>query len=234
MTDKKHEPPSLEPTVGDAAHSVGRALASLFPGGGAVAELLGAVLAPPLIRRQQAWREEIADVIHTLKEKHGIDPEQLSDNENFIDAVLRASDAAVRTRQEEKLKALRAAIENSALNDAPDEALQQVFFNLIDDLTVWHLRILTLFHDPPGWFKRQGREIRERITMSSLGDVLEEAFPELRGRRGFYDLVWRDLHSSGLVNNERLQTMTSPSGAAGRNTSDLGQAFLRFITTREM
>jgi hypothetical protein len=71
-------------------------------------------------------------------------PERLSRNEAFVSTALRATEIAVRTHEHEKLEALRNAVMSSALPDAPDDTLQQIFLNHVDSLTPWHLRILTI------------------------------------------------------------------------------------------
>ena len=79
--------------------------------------------------------EDIAEVIRRLEEHKGITPEQLRENPAFIDAVLSATNAAIRTSQEEKRKALRNAVLNSALPDAPDIAIQQTFIATVASVT---------------------------------------------------------------------------------------------------
>ncbi|MCP4896095.1 MAG: hypothetical protein GY906_03890 [bacterium] len=231
MSNEKYDPPPLEPTAGDAAHTLARTGLSALPFvGGPATELLNTVLAPPLIRRQQEWREQLAEAVRAIEEKLGVMPEELSENEDFIDAVLTASDIALRTSCDEKLAALRAAVENSASAESPGASLQQVYLNLVGQYTVWHIRILVLFNNPPEWFRLQGRTMKERRMTSSLVAVLEEAYPELRGCRGFYDQVWRELYTGGMVNTEGLQTTMTAQGASQRRTTELGQGFLAFIT----
>src|SRR5258707_556352 len=66
----------------------------------------------------------------------------------FVTTALQATQIAVRTRQEEKLNALRNALVNSALAGAPDETIQQIFLNHVDSPTAWRLRVLAFLCDP--------------------------------------------------------------------------------------
>ena len=232
MVKKKrsYDAPEPTPTVGDAVQRVARAAVSIIPGvGGAVSQLLEVVFGTPLARRQQEWREAVAETLHRLEEERGIRPEDLSENEAFIDATLQATQIAMRISQQERLNALRAAIFNAALPNAPDQSIQQMFLAHIDALTVWHLRVLDLFNDPPTWFNRNGRAVPHHVSASSLGQTLEEAYPELRGHRAFYEVVWADLHVRGLVNTQTLPGNMSPQGALESRTTGMGRSFLAFI-----
>jgi hypothetical protein len=153
-------------------------------------------------------------------ELEGLDIESLRENEEFISAVMQASQIAMRTHQDEKLEALRNAILNVVSRNAPDEALQLVFLNLVDTFTDWHIRILRLFQSPPQ---------QENLMSGALSQVLENAFPELRGQRDFYDSVWRDLYLRSLVGTENLHAMGTGTGLGQKRTTKIGDKFLAFI-----
>jgi len=235
MSDKsetrKYEPP--KPTGADTAHLVVKAAISAIPTlGGPAAELFAALIAPPLERRRQAWMEEVAEALRRLENQRKVSIEELQEDETFIDTLLHASQAAMRTHQQEKRDALRNAVLNSALPNPPDESLRLVFLSLVDQFTVWHLRLLKLFQDPEGWAKKHNRNYGS-IYMGGLSSILEIAYPELRGRREFYDQVWRDLYLRGLVNTESLHTMMTATGLMTKRTTDLGDRFLKFIEEPE-
>lgn len=224
MKVKKVDSNKVNPTVesgGDKAHRVARAALSSIPVvGGAAVEIFNAIIAPPLERRKAEWMNQVTEAINQLIEKGGLTPEELQNNEQFFTTLVQASQTALRNHQKEKLEALKNAILNAALPNAPDESLQQMFLNFVDTFTVWHLRLLNLFHAP----------VRQKAVFSgALSHVVEDAFPELRGRRGFYDQVWRDLYTRGLVNTESLHGLMSADGLTDRRTSDLGGQFLSFI-----
>lgn len=60
-----------------------------------------------------------------------------------VSIVLQATQIALRTHQTEKRMALRNAVMNAALPQAPEEGLQQMFLHFIDTFTEWHLRLLS-------------------------------------------------------------------------------------------
>ncbi len=228
MSDK-YEPP--QPTIKDHAHAVTRAVLGSVPGyGAAAAELFQMVVVPSLDKRRVEWMNEVAEALRTLEEKYDRLIEDLASNEKFVDVLLQASSAAMRTSHEEKHTALRNAVLNSALPNPPDESRQQMFIQWVDSLTVWHLRILRLLADPLQWFQEEKRQPPRYVTMSSLSGLITDAYPELKNQRDLYDLIGKDLDNSGLIEIDNFHTTMSPSGAFERRASELGQQFIRFVT----
>lgn len=177
------------------------------------------VIQPPLERRREDWMIQVGERLNSLEEA-GLNLGELQDNDEFISAVLSATQIALRTHQEEKLRALRNAVINVAKGHSPEETLQQVFFNLIDSFTGLHIRILKVFQAP---------ESPKGVMTSGLNIVLENAIPDMRGNRELYDQLWKDLHSRGLVNTDSLHGMMSASGLSSKRTTAMGDAFLNFI-----
>jgi len=218
MTEDKLQVPKK--TKGDAAHAIAKAGLSAIPViGGPAAELFQNVIQPPLEKRRIEWMQQVGEKLRELEE-NGLKMEDLKENEEFISAVMHASQIALRTHQNEKLRALRNAILNVAKGQAPEEALQHVFLNLIDSFTELHLRILKLFQNP---------EPPPNLSMGGLSDVLEHNIPELRGRRDLYDQIWRDLYSRGLVSTDNLHVTMTGHGLGQKRTTGMGDAFLKFI-----
>lgn len=154
-------------------------------------------------------------------ERRGINIAEIGQKDEFISAVMHASQIALRTHQDAKREALRNAVFNVAAGESPGEALEHMFFEWIDSLSVLHLQILKLFQNPnppPG------------MSMGGLGSVLEHNLPQLRGHRHIYDQVWKDLYSRGLVNTESLHVTMSGQGLAQGRTSEIGNAFIRFVS----
>lgn len=217
-------PPKPDRT--DLAHSSVRAALSLIPyAGGVVTEIFGMIIVPPLEKRRQEWMEAVVEKIRELDEKESITIGDLQNNPGFIDTLSQASLIAVRNHKEEKIRALKNAVYNSALPSAPESAMQHMFLNLVDDLTEWHLRLLRLFQDP----KKAGADISE-IFAGGLNLILIQIYPELEKRRGFYDRIWSDLYQRGLVKASSLHATVTASGLVEQQTSDFGNEFLRFIS----
>ncbi len=134
MSDIPEEP---KKSARDVAYTVVKAAVSGVPiVGGPAAELLGLVFGPPLEKRREKWLEQLAGAVEEILDKMAdLTPDTLSQNEVFVSTALRVTEIAIRTHQQEKLEALRNAVVNAALPEAPDETLQQIFLNHVDNLT---------------------------------------------------------------------------------------------------
>jgi hypothetical protein len=173
--------------------------------------------------------ESVAAGLKRLEEQHRCIVDELTNNDAFIDTVMQASQAAVQTTNEEKRAALRNAVLNAALPNPPDEAKRQVFVTLVEQMTVWHLRILSLFADPPTWFSRNSKTMPQWSIAGSLSQLLTTAYPELKNQREFYDIIGKDLFQRGLLNTDGFHAMMSGQGALAKRTTGFADEFLRFI-----
>lgn len=223
------EPPKSG--LADKAIAMAKAVVGdLVPFGGSLSELASWFIRTPFERRTEEWQAQVGEALHSLASERGVRLEDLQNDPKFVDTVLHATQVALRNANEEKREALRNAIVNSALASAPDESQRQMFLNYIDTFTPWHLRVLALFNNPPEWFRRHDRQLPSFSFTSSLEQVLESAFPDLRGRRDFYDQVWADLNNRGMLSTPSLHAMMSPAGAFAERATPLGRSFIAFIT----
>jgi hypothetical protein len=229
MEEKPLSPPKA--STGDYVHSLARAgIASLPVIGNAAVELFQSLVAPPLEKRRQEWMEAIGDGLQQLEQKQKCVLDDLRANDAFIDTVMQASQAAMRTSEIEKRDALRNAVLNSALPQPPDEARRQIYINLVETLTGWHLRMLRLFADPLGWYQANKRQPPQYAITSSLIGLLTNAYPELQNQREFCEKMANDLHNAGLLSSAKLFLNMSASGAFECHATELGKGFLRFVT----
>jgi hypothetical protein len=219
-------------SAGDVVHStVKGALGAVPYVGPLAAELFQLVIAPPLEKRRSEWMEDIAKRLKELEKEKRISYEELESNDQFVDAILKTTQIALRNSQKEKLEALKNALVNVALGKYTDQDTMHTFLNFIDTFSVWHIRILKLYDDPTKWFEESRRAFPTYI--GGLETIMEEAYPDLRGKRTFYDIVWRELSQNGLLTGVSLHTMMTGQGISQRHTTDLGQQFLSFIMTEQ-
>jgi hypothetical protein len=227
MENDQLEPPKA--TSGDRVHSIVKAGLGSIPGVGSVAvELFTALINQPLEKRRDEWMAQVGERLQELAEQDRINLEELQKNDAFIDLLMNASQAAIRNSHKEKKAALLNAVMNAALNQSPDESLQQTFIRWIDGLTVWHLRLLSLFQSPTEWAKKHKKQFARHVT-HSLKLILEEAYPELKKENMLIEIVWRDLYQQGLINTDKLNAMMTGGGLSQRRTTDAGNEFLLFI-----
>jgi hypothetical protein len=85
-----------------------KVLVSLLPGGGAINELLGLVIAPVLDTRRERWLEALDYELSKVRQRvEGFSIEDLRKKESFTSAFLQATRVALTTHQNEKVDALR-------------------------------------------------------------------------------------------------------------------------------
>lgn len=226
------ETPPKDKSIGDAAHEIGKTILSVVPAaGGPLVALFENIFTAPLNKRRQAWLEELASVISDIQNKlANITPEKLAANEMFITAALQASQIAIRNHKKEKIDALKNALFNSVQPNAPSEDIQLIFLKLIDDLTPWHLRLLSMLDDPAKWMEQNGIK-NPGWSMGGVSTVIEHCFSEIRGKRDFYDQLVRDLQAGGLLGQGSFLNVTMTGGGIlASRTSPMGKEFIQFIS----
>jgi hypothetical protein len=226
----EHKKP--EKTTGDVVHGLVKAGISQIPIVGApTAEIFTLIVAPPYERRRDEWVESIGIGLKELAEKvDGLRLEELSQNDIFITTATHATQAAIRNHQKEKLEALRNAVLNAALPNAPEEDLQLMFLYYVDSFTPWHLVILKFFDNPQEWGNKYNIKY-PGFMAGSPSTVLELTFNELQGKQETYDLYVKDLFTRGLLNTDSLHTTMTDAGMFASRTTTLGRQFLNFITS---
>ena len=226
------KPPKLK-GVGDIAREVGRAVVSAIPAaGGPIQVVFENIFSAPIEKRKQAWLESLADVVTELQQRiEGLTAEKLSENEVFVTVAMQASQVAIRNHQGEKLRALRNAVLNSGLPNAPEEDEQLIFVRLIDQLTPWHLRLLSVLNHPVRWMEQN--EVRyPGWGAGGVSHVIEHCLPDLRGKREIYEQLIRDLQAEGLLGQgQYLHITMTGQGMVDSRTTDRGKRFIRYITT---
>jgi hypothetical protein len=218
--------------IKDITHSIVKAGLGSVPVAGLFAsELFTQIVMPPVEKRRIEWMHDIGERLAILETEGQVDLSELQDNPEFIDTVFKTTQFALRTSETEKIEYFRNALMNTATGESPDQSESQIFLNLIDIYTVWHIRILKLFDDPTLWFENNNLIAPTNIMGGGLKIILEIAFPELKGRSDFYNLIWEDLARAGLHNTSSLGGMMTSGGLMQNRTSEFGKRFLRFIET---
>ena len=219
-------------TATDIAREVGRAIVSAIPAaGGPLQVAFENIFTSPIEKRKEAWLNQLADVINEVQKRVSeITPERLAENDAFVTVVMQASQVAIRNHQQAKLEALRNAVLNAALPNPPHEDEQMIFLRLIDQLTPWHLRVLSVLNDPIRWMERNNIH-NPGWGMGGASTVLEHCLPDLQGQRETYDQIVLDLQGQGLLGQgQSLHVMMTGSGMVASRTTERGRRFIKFIT----
>jgi hypothetical protein len=206
------------------------ALGSVPVVGTALAVTFVAALGWRLEERREKWFTELAEGVETLRQRvDGLDIETMTGNDLFVDAVVSATRTVEHTHQAEKIEALRNAVLNSVASGAPDADTQAIILNLIDRFTPSHMRLVTLWDDPPAWFASHGIPQPQAALATSRTVTVEAGLPEMQGRKDFYMLIASELNSAGMI-NASLSGMVQPPSLMSRLTTDFGRQFVRFIS----
>lgn len=168
----------------------------------------------PATKRRDRWMDEyLSQAYQLITEKVGFSVvENLHNNELFITGVLQATSIALRNHQKEKLEALKNAIVNSVLPNAPDESLQLTFLNFIDIFTPCHLIMIDFINDPKEWCIRNNIIADDAMIAYSsfpnnmfrqidddVDNFLEKIFPDIRNHTYIYQKALDDLAYGGLL-----------------------------------
>jgi hypothetical protein len=217
----------------DLIYNATKGVLSAVPLGPIVAGFYESIFTPPYIKRLKKWVESLdRSIIALQQQSEEFKPENLNNNETFNTAMFHATQMAVRTHQEEKLNALRAAVLNSASPNAPEDDLQLMFLNWIDELTACHLRILKFFDSPENWVNKHGMEIPDWPKASPLR-VFFRAYPKMEDRKQILNLMLQDLGDiKELMNDDKIRSeMQKMAYLRVSHTTNLGKQFLKFITS---
>jgi hypothetical protein len=105
-----------------------------------------------------------------------------------------------------------------------------IFLRLIDQLTPWHLRVLSVLNDPLQWMERNHIH-NPGWGVGGASTVLEHCLPDLRGQRETYDQIVLDLQGQGMLGQGQfLHVMMTGSGMVASRTTERGRRFIRFIS----
>ena len=229
MSESGSVEPFPEPSKGEITEDIARTVLALVPGLGApAAALIDVVLTPVLDKRRRRWLNELAEHVSDLQARDpGLTVASLSDDDEWIDAVLAATRIALCTHREEKWRALRSALAHVALRDEPEPDLYSTFLNLIDVLTPSHLRVLQMLQSPSAFAARHGMTVPLTIDRS-FRRIVERLLPDVP--LDVYTLLRTDLESRGLIMGGSAAVTVSRNPVDARLTTSLGDKFLSFIS----
>lgn len=234
--DERYEVPSR--TVGDHAHQLIKAALSATPYvGGPAAEFFAAMVAPPLVRRQQDWMDRIASALQRLEDEGRVDLRALVEDEGFITVLLQASQAALRTHREHKLRMLQEAVAHAAEGGTISTDQELMFVRYVDELTPTHLALVV-------WVYQNREDVANQKSFDELYRAAVQNGSVRVDRDGFYS-CFMDLETRGLLRmSDELAGFSDVYGVRTLHTSEIqegpmlrvttwGEAFLNFVSAEE-
>jgi hypothetical protein len=194
--------------------------------GGPAVELFNAVVAAPIQRRRDDWLNDLAHRLTTLEQEKRLKIEDLAKNDEFISAVMQATAVAVRNHHREKIDALRNAVLNSALGQCSSDVKSAMFLALVDQFTLWHLRVLKELSDLES---QQGQNRTPKTSIEKITEVVVRRIGDLQGDQALAEMVVEDLCRKGMLFWSGGQSVTYiPRGTS--QVTPLGEEFLDYIS----
>lgn len=193
--------------------------------GSSFAEAIGWFGQREVKKRQDRFLNEVVGRLE------GVQSDVANLKESFWSTLFDAIQIALRTHQQEKLDALTNAVVNAAGSTAPDDDMQHIFVNMVDELTPLHLRLLTFLLHP----ERFGMDVQELRRLHAINpsnpravwDTIEQRVAP-RIRRDVIQLCFNDMVNRGLLGYADLPPALQD--AILPRPTDLAQDFLGFIT----
>ncbi|GHA42515.1 hypothetical protein ACFFLZ_13935 [Photobacterium aphoticum] len=210
----------------DYGHAGVKATLNVIPlAGGALATLFETVFSAPIDKRKEDWLILLASTVDEVCEKvENLTPEKLSEHDAFISAYLQASNIAVRTHQEEKIKALNNAVKNTVLNNEIDETIKLMFIRFIDEMTPLHFRILHFLSTPDHYIQKLNTNPNSYTHWGDLRNVWEKTYSDVSSNDPIIDLIISDLNRFGMVRIKQFHEARLDSVG-----TSVGQNFIDFI-----
>lgn len=213
----------------DAAHDATIAALNLIPVvGGAVSVIFETVFSSPIDKRKEEWLNRLAQTVEELCVKvDGLTAKGLANNPEFISFYMQASTIAIRTHNEEKLKALNSAVKNSILLKDIDESKKMIFLRIIDQMTPLHFKVFHFLSFPEKYIETLNSQLRsgQSVHWGSMSNVWEECNPDIRAENPIMDIIINDLKNYGLVQIDKFHKAGMQSNVFG-----FGKDFSRFIS----
>ncbi|HBO4168723.1 hypothetical protein ISE70_19750 [Pseudomonas aeruginosa] len=226
--------PANEPDS-EKFHRLARVTLGAIPvAGGALAEVFNSVLESPLNKRRTEAMVQIGEVINDLLEKGVVTIDGLQENDAFISTVSEVCSITLRNHEEEKLKALRNAVKNSALPTCPSDDYRQIFLNFVDVCTATHIRLLVFLDDPEDWGRVNGVTYPQSWGMGTISRVIQAALPEVNDNEELFKVVWADLFQRGLIDIQEMDSVMSAASTLSRRTTRIGRQLVEFIRDVEL
>ena len=195
---------------------------------GGIASLISDYIPSARFRRLEEFAAKTAEDLNALADRVN---ETYVQSDDFAFIFEKCFRGAAENPQEEKLSAFRAILVNSTIRDDVSEQEKEYFLNLVNSLTVVHIRILQFMANPSSYLETAC--ISESEIRGGFRDFFPVAIPGIA--MDVIHSAFGDLHRFGLIKSDQsvFATMTSSQGLRllGDRVSDFGKRFLTFCTT---
>ena len=132
----------------------------------------------------------------------------------------------MRTHHQEKLKALKAAVKNTALRADLDEIKYMIFIIIIGQMTPLHFQALNFLSFLKKYTDALNSQNGNTLThWGDLKNIWDKRFKEVRSDNPVIEIDIQDLYSCGLIYINEFHKANLPSVA-----TKFGREFIEFVT----
>ena len=210
--------------LAESIEIIGKTALSAIPVGGTLISCVwDSIKANAAQKRLDEWKEMIENRLSRVENNL----EAIGKNELFSSAMMRATDIAIKTAENEKREYLANAVYHT-VNVPIEEGILMIYLDFLERYSVWHLQVLHFFQKPRAYVKE---ESISHIMGSSI-DVLMPIFPELCENTDLILKIVNDLQMDGLMaRGNYMNTMMTENGMLAPRTTKMGNDFLNYILT---
>lgn len=207
--------------------NVFKAAFATVPFAGGIATLMSDYIPSQRQKRLEEFAENIAIELENYKEevnKNYI----LTDEFSFI--FEKCFKGGVENYQKEKMIAFKAILINSLIDFDTTQNEKEYYLNLVDNLSLLHIQILSFMAFPKNYLKLNG--IDESIISGGFSDFFPSIIPDVS--LDTIKIAFKDLYSYGFLTTDSgiFGTMTANQGwnLLGDRVTKSGRKFIDFIT----
>jgi len=212
-------------TTAETVLKIFKAALATTPFAGGIASLISDYIPSSRQRRIEEFAEQVAGDLKRLEQR--VNEEYLR-TDDFAFMFEKCFRGAAEHPQQEKLKAFRGILVNSAVKSDMPEQEKEYYLNLVNTLSVVHIRILRFLAAPDRYLEDIG--ISPQQLQGGFSQMFRTAMPDVGLE--VIKSTFGDLHQGGLINTDKsiFATMTSAQGLQllGNRVSDLGRRFIEF------
>lgn len=197
------------------------------PFGGGLASLLSDYIPSSRFRRLEDFAAKVAEDLKRLEDRVRVEYLHTDEFAFIFEKCFRGT---AENYQKERLEAFRGILVNSALSTDLATEEQEFFLNLVNNLSVVHIRVLSFMAKPKEYLA--AADIPEGQIRGGFSTFMPIALPRIPV--DVIRLSFEDLYRYGLTTTDSsiFGTMTSASGLRllGDRVSKLGHRFIDFCT----
>jgi len=209
-------------------------VASLIPGLGPIIspylqEIAKELVQDPLKQRQIDWYNQVLAAVKNLEHWKGA--VGIENKEELTSTILQVTPLAVKTHHEAKRKLFENVVLNAAVGVTLDEVLKGTFIDLLDRFSPAHIITLRILADP--MMNPTYAATARSMMMGGKMNALYPALAQEGVSSDLADIICGHLIEAKLITNS-LSAMMTGDGVRQPSTTQLGTAFLAYITAPSM